>query len=86
MILTNRSLRKLSLPVPFSAVAREYVDNLGVQVLPIGIAHLAIVENLPRHHADPFDRLLIAQSMVEGLTVMTSDSKFNAYSITLAPV
>jgi PIN domain nuclease of toxin-antitoxin system len=49
----------------------------------LGIApgHIAAVENLPLHHRDPFDRLLICQALEENLTVVTTDEKFAAYAV-----
>jgi PIN domain nuclease of toxin-antitoxin system len=50
--------------------------------MPIEIAHTATVATLPFHHRDPFDRLLIAQAMVEKMPIMSSDSAFDAYNVT----
>jgi PIN domain nuclease of toxin-antitoxin system len=49
--------------------------------LAIAAAHIAAVENLPLHHRDPFDRLLICQAFEENLTVVTTDEKFAAYAV-----
>jgi PIN domain nuclease of toxin-antitoxin system len=53
--------------------------------LTITIAHAAGVEQLPLHHRDPFDRLLIAQARAESLTVITSDRRFDRYEVPLIP-
>jgi PIN domain nuclease of toxin-antitoxin system len=53
------------------------------EVLPITIFHALQVGTLPRHHDDPFDRMLIAQSVLEGLTLVTADSKIPAYGISI---
>lgn len=82
-IAIKASLKKLSLPIPFRILAEEYVESLGIDMLPITLPHLALVESLPRHHADPFDRLLIAQAVVEQLSVMSVDSRFGNYPVTL---
>jgi len=50
-------------------------------LLPISLEHATAVEGLPRHHKDPFDRLLIAQSMVEGIPIISADAAFDAYPI-----
>jgi PIN domain nuclease of toxin-antitoxin system len=50
-------------------------------VLPISLAHTMQVEHLPRHHSDPFDQLLIAQAMQEGLDIVTGDSQFESYAV-----
>ena len=51
--------------------------------LPISVFHAAAVERLPAHHADPFDRLLIAQATAEQLTIVTRDSQFEQYDVRL---
>lgn len=50
-------------------------------ILPIEIAHVLAIEKLPMYHQDPFDRLLIAQAMVENLTILTDDKKFEKYQV-----
>ena len=49
--------------------------------LPVTITHALAVGRLPRHHADPFDRLLVVQARLEGLTLVTSDSVLSAYGV-----
>ena len=51
--------------------------------LSITVAHAASVEHLPAHHADPFDRLLIAQARAENLTLVTGDPQFERYEVRL---
>lgn len=53
--------------------------------LPIRIAHAIAASQLPRHHEDPFDRMLIAQAFAEGLTVVTHDKRFEDYGVALLP-
>ena len=50
-----------------------------VEALPLGLSHAAQIRELPRHHRDPFDRLMIAQAMVENLTMVTHDRAFAQY-------
>jgi PIN domain nuclease of toxin-antitoxin system len=57
------------------------VERGGFTVLDITMAHALTVATLPDHHADPFDRLLIAQAQLEGLTIVTSNAAFDAYSV-----
>src|SRR5574341_1708644 len=52
--------------------------------LPVSIRHGDLLRDLPRHHADPFDRLLIAQALDEGLTILTSDRAFEPYRVPVA--
>ena len=53
----------------------------GFEPLSISIDHAHAAGGLPRHHADPFDRLLIAQAQLEGLTIVTRDRAFDAYEV-----
>lgn len=57
---------------------RGLLDN-GYTELPVTGAHAAAVIGLPDHHKDPFDRLLVAQATVEGITLLTADAKLAAY-------
>jgi len=54
-------------------------------VLPISADHAIAASALPPHHRDPFDRMLIGQALVEGLTVMTRDRAFHAYDLPVEP-
>jgi PIN domain nuclease of toxin-antitoxin system len=55
------------------------IEATGFAALPVGARHAAAAARLPRHHDDPFDRMLIAQSQVEGLVCVTRDPAFEAY-------
>lgn len=55
----------------------------GFEDLPIAAAHAIAAGGLPRHHADPFDRMLIAQAQVEDLTLVSEDAAFGAYDVRL---
>jgi PIN domain nuclease of toxin-antitoxin system len=57
------------------------VDEGGFSPLPISIAHGIAAGQLPRHHDDPFDRMLIAQAFAEGLTIVTHDKRFADYHV-----
>ncbi|MFC5999134.1 type II toxin-antitoxin system VapC family toxin [Quadrisphaera sp. GCM10027208] len=59
------------------------VSDAGVRVLALSPAHGLHVSHLPVHHRDPFDRLIIAQAIMERLTVVTADTRFQAYGIRL---
>jgi PIN domain nuclease of toxin-antitoxin system len=73
----KRSLQRLHFPFDFETVLRD--ENFGV--LPISFAHLRTLDTLPLHHGDPFDRLLIAQALAEGIPIATSDRRFAAYGV-----
>ena len=67
--------------VPGDLQAR--ISASGVRTLGLSPAHGLAVSDLPVHHRDPFDRLIIAQAMIERLTVVTADTRFQAYGIQL---
>ncbi len=52
-----------------------------IQVLPVELDHLADLETLPRHHGDPFDRLMICQALALDLTIVTRDEAFRNYEV-----
>ena len=76
-IAVKQSLGKL---VVSTDLAKPLAD-LALEVLPIGLGHLARVQQLPFHHRDPFDRMLIAQAIEENLTIVTRDRRFHAYGV-----
>jgi PIN domain nuclease of toxin-antitoxin system len=61
----------------------EAVDASGFRPLPIGLAHADRAGSLPRHHDDPFDRMLVAQAQLEGLTLVTVDARLPSYEVAL---
>lgn len=73
------SVGKLSVPRDL----REHVVNSGVHVLGLDAGHSLAVADLPVHHRDPFDRLLVAQARSEGLTIVTADRRLAAYDVSL---
>lgn len=75
------ALGKFALPEPFAEfMARELAGN-DMTILPIEIGHTAQLITLPFHHRDPFDRLIIAQALAEGLPLVSADSQFDAYGV-----
>ncbi len=75
-------LGKLSLTQPIESFILDQTQRNRFDILPITLAHIAAVERLPHHHRDPFDRLLIAQSLVEDIPFISADSSIHAYPIT----
>jgi PIN domain nuclease of toxin-antitoxin system len=71
------AIGKLSVP----ADLREHVVDSGMRILGLSPEHGLGVSDLPLHHRDPFDRLLIAQARHEGLTVVTADGRFADYDV-----
>lgn len=80
-ISIKNSLNKLELSQPFEVlISRELADN-EFTLLPITVEHLIQLGKLPFHHRDPFDRLLIAQSLCEQLPIVSKDSQFDHYAL-----
>ena len=75
------SLGKYALPEPFEAFWDEQFLTNDFALLPISVSHAARVVNLPFHHRDPFDRLIIAQSLVEGIPLVSCDILFDHYGV-----
>jgi PIN domain nuclease of toxin-antitoxin system len=59
----------------------EFVDRNQIEIIPINYEHLLQLSNLPTHHNDPFDRLIIAQAISEDLVVITRDKLFKNYKV-----
>ena len=59
----------------------DIVERNGFLDVPVTVRHGDRLRDLPRHHADPFDRLLIVQALDEGLTILTSDRAFEPYRV-----
>jgi PIN domain nuclease of toxin-antitoxin system len=76
------SLGKYALPSPFAAFWNEQFRANDFTLLPISVSHAARVVDLPFHHRDPFDRLIIAQALVEGIPVVSRDDVFDHYGVT----
>ena len=75
------NMGKLELPLPFDEFVDSAIQSQRFTLLNIELPHLRQVARLPRHHRDPFDRLLIAQSQIENIPIITSDAAFDAYHI-----
>lgn len=77
------SLKKLTLPKSFEELFPSSLDESGISISMIEPRHFAALIELPFHHRDPFDRLLIAQARTDGMTVVTADPAFAAYGISI---
>ena len=82
-IAIKYALGKLPLPQPPARYVPASIRALRAEALPIEVAHALRVATLPMHHRDPFDRILIAQALVEKLTLLTSDPQLEHYGATL---
>lgn len=72
---------KLTLSRPLAEVVTAQCQANGLQLLGIEPAHVFRLGGLPFHHNDPFDRMIIAQALVEGMTIITSDGEFGPYGV-----
>lgn len=73
------ALGRLVLPEPFV----RGVDDSGFHRLPVAFEHAEAAGALPRHHADPFDRLLVAQAILEGCTLVSHDRALEPYGVSM---
>jgi PIN domain nuclease of toxin-antitoxin system len=78
-IQIKTQLGKLTLRTALSSIIFEQREENGILILPITLPHILELDNLPQHHRDPFDRLLIAQSRKENIAIISKDSAFNQY-------
>jgi len=77
----KQSIGKLTFGLPFKQVLVEKLKQNQVEIIGITLDHIEAVATLPLHHRDPFDRLIIAQGIVENIPIITADDIFNAYPI-----
>ncbi len=75
------SIGKLDLKKPFETFVPDQLELNGFDQLAISFDHIAAVATLPFHHRDPFDRLLVAQALVEGIPLVSADGLLDAYGI-----
>lgn len=80
-IFIKVQLGKIPLPVPAGPYIVKKLAENKIETLTISLDHVLKVETLPMHHNDPFDRILIAQSIQEGLPVITADPVFERYPL-----
>jgi PIN domain nuclease of toxin-antitoxin system len=74
--------KKLTLSLPYRKWMEKAFADLGLALLPVTVEYAERQATLPAHHKDPFDRMIIAQALVEGVDVVCSDAAFDAYGIT----
>lgn len=78
-VAIKHALGKLPLNGPASLLVDVSIRSLKVNILPIALDHALTAANLPPHHKDPFDRILVAQAQLEGLTLVTADHVIPQY-------
>jgi PIN domain nuclease of toxin-antitoxin system len=76
-----QSLGRIELKTSISEIAELAESELGVTVLPIEPAHIDRARSLPFHHRDPFDRLLIGQSLTMQAAIIGKDDRFDGYGV-----
>ena len=67
---------------PLDQFFRTQLNRTAIDLLDVNLTHIELITRLPRHHRDPFDRMLIAQSIAEGLPIISADSAFDPYGVT----
>jgi PIN domain nuclease of toxin-antitoxin system len=82
-ITVKSSLGRLDVPLPVSALVRDHVWANAIELLAITPEHLDVLHGLPYHHKDPFDRIMIAQAVHEGMALLARDSAFGDYDVQL---
>ena len=80
-IAIKASLGRLELPEDLESFLLEAMEAEALLPLPVTLAHAAMVRGLPWHHKDPFDRLLVAQALREGLALVSQDRLLDAYGV-----
>ena len=82
-IQIKTQLGRLTLPLPLPEMVRAQQAANGIRLLALELEHIYTLASLPAHHADPFDRVLLAQAQADGLTLMSNDSALAAYGAKL---
>lgn len=80
-LIIKAQLGKLKLPVHAPQFIQEQLALNALLTLPIDLAHVLHAHTLPMHHRDPFDRILVAQSQVEKLPIVTADPLITQYAV-----
>jgi PIN domain nuclease of toxin-antitoxin system len=80
-ITIKTSLGKLELGIPLEQITTNFILPSGFKILPIHLSHLLVLKDLPFHHRDPFDRMLISQAISESLTLVSEDRAFGDYTV-----
>lgn len=80
-ISIKHELGKLELPLPPERYVPSRMETTGVEGLAVSISHGLRAGELPSHHRDPFDRMLIAQAQLEGMPLLTADGQIHLYDV-----
>ncbi len=82
-VTIKHALGRMPLPTSPAVYLAARIAHYGFKELPISVAHTLAVAGLPNHHRDPFDRMLVAQAQVEGLTLVSVDPQIAKYRVHL---
>jgi len=80
-LVVKHTTGKLKLTLPISEFIEQRITAAGIELLPIRLAHILMYDELPLHHRDPFDRLLAAQCLSDGMSILTRDELFDRYGV-----
>ena len=83
-ISIKAGLGRLELPEDLERFVVDQVSRNAFQVLPVYLSHALHVRKLPDHHRDPFDRLLVSQSILEGISLLSADPQIALYPVEVA--
>ena len=79
----KNNIGKLTFQAPFDDLITNQLTINGYEILPLELAHIFQITNLPLHHKDPFDRILIAQAISENIPIVSIDTHFKNYPVTV---
>lgn len=82
-IAVKINIGKLKLPRPFSELVPEQLMQNEINILHIELSHMTRYVDLPLHHRDPFDRLIIVQAQMEEMPLVSKDEVFGSYEVDL---
>ena len=74
-------LGKLSLSLPYRRWMERAIADLNLDILPVTVEYAERQASLPPHHKDPFDRMMIAQALIENIPVVSADAAFDPYGV-----
>jgi PIN domain nuclease of toxin-antitoxin system len=80
-IQIKRQINRLQLGIPLDQMIRVQQSANDLRILPVELHHIYVLDELPLHHNDPFDRLLMAQAKAEHAWLVTGDSRFQLYPV-----
>ena len=72
---------KLTLSLPYRQWMAKAIADLALAILPVTVDYAHVQAGLPHHHGDPFDRLMVAQALVERVPIVSADAAFDAYGV-----